>query len=171
MLVAACEAKKRSNSLGDDPLALVAGAIGLLVGLLCCGGALKVWGPRMCSSKNAVYADPTSPKGAATQMTKTQFQAKIGNRGFDKVDANNSGNISKGEWAEMFETLDTNGNGVIEREEWEAVFGKGTFDSWDQNRDGEVNYQEWCRIYTSNRAAVKEKASKAAGRARMVASL
>jgi len=96
-------------------------------------------------------------KYSSKRMTQAEFEAKIGKYGYDEIDNNYSGNISKGEWARLFKQLDTNEDGVVDREEWEVMFGPGSFDNWDENGDGAVNYREWCKIYSSKTGKWGEK--------------
>merc|ERR1712028_7220 len=91
------------------------------------------------------------------EMSKAEFERKIGQFGFDKADEDGSDRISKDEWSVLFATLDTNGDGVVDKEEWEVAFGAGSFTRWDANGDQMINYEEWCKIYLNSNARAKKK--------------
>jgi len=56
----------------------------------------------------------------AKTMSRTHFESKIGKVGFDKADDDKSGKLSDKEWAELFESIDTDGDGVVDQMEWEV---------------------------------------------------
>merc|ERR1719253_15799 len=88
---------------------------------------------------------PHAPK--AKQMSRAHFESKIGTVGFDKADDDKSGKLSDKEWAELFESIDTDHDGVVDQQEWEAAFGAGTFESWDENADKALDKDEWKKIF------------------------
>merc|ERR1719163_2445428 len=54
--------------------------------------------------------------GGGKNMYKTDFEAKIGKRGFDSADKDGGGSISKKEWTVLFDEVDVNKDGFISRE-------------------------------------------------------
>jgi len=97
--------------------------------------------------------------GGGKAMKKIDFEAKVGKLGFDLADKDGSGQVSKREWLELFETVDINGDGEISQQEWEKAFGKGSFDVWDKDCSGAIDQGEWKKIFMSRQAAMKQAAS------------
>merc|ERR1712086_211826 len=76
-------------------------------------------------------------------MRRAEFETKIGNIGFDMVDDNKSGKISRAQWNKAFDKVDTDGDGKITRGEWEISFGRGGLKLWDCDGDGTIDRAEW----------------------------
>merc|ERR1711977_758518 len=84
------------------------------------------------ASVTAPAAKSTAPADRK-EMSRKEFERKIGQFGFENADEDDSGKVSKAEWDALFIKLDTNGDGVVDKSEWEAAFGKGSFSRWDGN--------------------------------------
>merc|ERR1711865_354263 len=109
------------------------------------------------SGTTGVTAEEAMENSDRNEMSKAEFERKIGQHGFNNADEDGSEKISKEEWSVLFASLDTNGDGVVDKDEWEAAFGKGSFTRWDTNGDQLINYEEWCKIYLNSNARAKPK--------------
>jgi hypothetical protein len=70
--------------------------------------------------------------------------------GFDRVDANGDGRISRGEWrydGEMFRRADQNNDNILSRREFLSadteMNQENNFDNLDANNDGRIERSEW----------------------------